>query len=352
MTEGGDEQPAGDAIVKGEVSISDILGLGKAAEKLTPVAQKVVEAVAGGLGKVYEPASIYLNSRAQNLADRHNALADAKAYLDIRTRSPAVLEAMRQRILGIEYRRQENILAAEAVAIALAQELPHRAEGLRDIHPDFTVQWLEGVKDVSETKLRDAWAKLLAHAPFEQDGRVPKPVVDFLEQLDGPLAGELRNVYEAHIANEGYLPYSFHIRKLAYEIGIAEVATSQQMSLMDDWILISAPSGFRYQKIGLRALMLAQLVISPLSPSPPSLLPDLRGWIRDKAIKSDETFSISVGAWSQYVSFRLLNEEETEGTAATVEAVEKMSNDAGHASELRSSLLTEAEAGRLKYVRG
>lgn len=55
MTEEEEKRDREQPLVKGEVTISDVLGLGKLAEKLSPVAQKVVDAVAGGLGKVYEP---------------------------------------------------------------------------------------------------------------------------------------------------------------------------------------------------------------------------------------------------------------------------------------------------------
>jgi hypothetical protein len=58
-----EKEKAGSSLIS--VNFSDVLGLGKAAEKLSPAAVKVVE----GLGKLLDPglsaAKIYLDTRAR-----------------------------------------------------------------------------------------------------------------------------------------------------------------------------------------------------------------------------------------------------------------------------------------------
>lgn len=49
-TEGGHAPIIG---VQGKMQVSDLLGLGKVAEKLTPAAVEILKAVSVGLGKLY-----------------------------------------------------------------------------------------------------------------------------------------------------------------------------------------------------------------------------------------------------------------------------------------------------------
>lgn len=257
---------------------------------------EIIKAIGAGAGKVYEPASIYFNERANGAADRHNAIADAKAYLDLRTRSPAVLDAMKDRILGIEYHRQENIIDAEREAIGIAQDKQSRET--REIHPDFMVEWMEGVKDVSDDMVRHFWAHLLAEAPSTEAGRVPKPVVDFLKLLDRELCELLQYLYCASLATNGRLFDEALRHSMAGEIGLGSVIRSGYFETSDRTLKMDAHAGdFPLFEMGARATMLCEIAF-PVADEKDSLrnfyksLPGIMRGIRYSSTVSHVTIEV------------------------------------------------------------
>jgi hypothetical protein len=246
-------------IVEGRVSITDLFGLGAATKNLTPAVIEIIKAAGAGAGKVYEPASIYLNERAKGAAERHNALADAKAYLDLKTRSPAVLEAMKERVLGTEYRRQENIMAAQQEAIGIAFD--NTSETVAEVHPDFMAEWVEGVKDVSDEMVRKYWSHLLAAAPMTKNGRVEKPVVDFLKSLDHRLCQDLETYYAASYCTNGVLFEGLNFQdSMAQEVGLGIYRQRLNIETNDRTLRIAAQTGhLQVFQMGERATKLCEI---------------------------------------------------------------------------------------------
>ncbi len=256
MSERDDAKPG--VSVDGKLVITDLLGLGKAVEKLTPAVVKLIEAAQAGAGKIYEPAGVYLNSRAENAANRANALADAKAFINLETRSPAVMQAMRERILGIEYRRQENIQEAQLEAARISQK--NTSERVHDINQDFFIDWIEGVKDVSDEQVRSAWAHILAGATSQPLGRVPKPIVDFLRQLDGELALRLKTAFEQSAAT-GFIPFSeAAVGELAEEIGMGGRVMLRSVSVADGLLTVYFIPQAGFFQLSSRAQQLARII--------------------------------------------------------------------------------------------
>jgi hypothetical protein len=255
-----DDEEKRTAVVQGSVVVTDLLGLGKAAEKLTPAATEIVKAVATGLGTLYHPVATYLETVAKGAADRKVALNDAAAYLDLSTRSPAVLAAMRERLLGTEYRRQENIVAAQQQAVAIAQASPNKEA--RAVHPDFMAEWMEGVKDVSDDMVRSYWAHVLATAPATASGRVEKPVVDFLKLLDRELCQQLEFFYKAsYITNGTLFDELSGANPLAQEVGLGAYAQRTRLETSDRTLRMEAQEGlFHVFELGERATRLCEIM--------------------------------------------------------------------------------------------
>lgn len=263
-----EEKDSANALVKGSLEITDVFGIGKAFEKLSPVASKVVEVFGAGAGKIYEPFSVYLNSRAEGAGRRKNALADAKAYSEVlaTTQDPDIIEAMKSRILLTEYRNQVNIISAQYRAVEHAQAI--EAERVHEVDPDFATQWTEGVKGISSEELQDMWARLLARAPLSENGSVPKPSLDLLRQMDGELAHRFRKIAEQ---GRGF-GYSVPVDApdadaMLSEIGAVSVASSFELRHICGWLSLRIEAqGFYISSLGTRASRLADSLFGKPDP--------------------------------------------------------------------------------------
>ncbi len=172
------------------ISVSDVFGIGKAAEKLSPAANKILE----GLAKVVDPAlsaaKIYMDERARGAAIRHETKSNIQQINSIENLlvgDPQLAEQMRNRLVATEMRRQANIHHSVEKALALtATATPERS--LQDLDEDFVQEWVEGVKDVSNEIVQSIWAALLANSPAQLAGRISKPALELLKQFDQPTA--------------------------------------------------------------------------------------------------------------------------------------------------------------------
>lgn len=284
-------------LVEGNLVVTDLLGLGAATKNLTPAAAEIVKAIARGAGKVFEPASIYLNSRAQNAADRQNALADAKAYLQLQTRSPAVLEAMKERILHTEYRRQENISAAQAEALQIAQSAKIERPA-SEISPDFMAEWTDGVKDVSSKGLQHMWAQILASAPAQASGRIEKAVVDFLKLLDADTALELKSVYERSFYTTGMLPMIMaRVSAVSVEVGLGRFVDVHEVSTLDDFVQFNSEEvPFHVFELSARARRVGELLFGDPGPAlqTENMALNINDWIGALGISTSGSFTFQI----------------------------------------------------------
>lgn len=183
-----EDKPASPALVS--ITVTDVLGIGKAAETLAPAGQKIAEAVGRLVEPVMSAAKIYLDARAEGTAQRHETKANLKQINQIEqilTESPELAGQMKARLVSTEMRRQANLHAVTTKALELTKQFSPDAE-VHDVDPDFVQEWIEGVKDVSDKDVQNLWAAILASAPLRKEGRISKPALVLLQQLDQPTA--------------------------------------------------------------------------------------------------------------------------------------------------------------------
>ena len=220
---------------------SDVLGLGKAAEKLSPAAEKIVD----GLGKCINPAlgatKIYLEARARGAALRHETKKNLQQISEvdaILASDPQLAEAMKARLISTEMRRQENIHRAAQRAVEIANNID--SGEAQPLDQDFIQEWIEGVKDISNGDVQKIWAALLASAPTMPTGRISKPALELLKQMDQPTAIcfiEFGKVwasvgFPSVKAPFNWEPFEAPIRlKLLQEIGIIERQTFVSLNI-------------------------------------------------------------------------------------------------------------------------
>lgn len=121
----------------------------------TDAATKLVEVVAAGAGKVYEP-----------FHRRRLAKADAAALVEMaKGKAEAQEIELRavERLLSIAARRQENI---EAIVESARAQLPGEASS-EPVDPDWAARYFDACQDVSDNDMRERWGKLLAREVTE-----------------------------------------------------------------------------------------------------------------------------------------------------------------------------------------
>lgn len=215
------------------IQLSDVFGLGKAAEQLSPAAGKVVEALVKLPDPGLSAAKIYLDARARGAAERHETTKNLKqisAVDNILASDPQLAEAMKARLISTEMRRQANIHAAIQKAVAIADTRQNN-ESLTDLDQDFVQEWVEGVKDISNDEVQKIWSNLLAAAPNLPAGRVSKPAFELLKLFDQPTANcfwEFAKIWSSVgfpsvKAPSNWAPFGTPIRlKLLLELGVVE----------------------------------------------------------------------------------------------------------------------------------
>lgn len=146
--------------------MEDIVGLGKAAEKL-------LEVVSRGVGTLYRPRAIRMEADARAYETRVLGKATAEvdterarlavlAELD-RTTMPAGTEAQlaeraRERFLRRELKRQRNI---ESITDAAFEELPEDVSDV-PVDDDWCRRFFNVAEDVSDASIQVLWARVLA----------------------------------------------------------------------------------------------------------------------------------------------------------------------------------------------
>lgn len=355
------EEEKSGPLVEGKITVTDVFGLGKAADKLTPAATKLIEVISGGLGKIYEPASIYLNARAGGAANRQVAIKDAQAYSAalLEHKDPVILDAMRDRILGREYQRQVNIGAVEAKAVEIAQESV--VEDASPVDPDFMVEWTESVKDVSNEQLQSLWAHLLAAAPIQEGGRVPKPALDLLKLFDPAIAKEFEALLDQCVFQGNSLPDFFAqgvIGDYAEEVGIGTYKKVQTLTVKGEFINLEVEgtelAGFNVFQVGARANQLARLVM----PQKPDVdfharfLADMQEILSVLFMGPHPSFILKVtdrNSWTtKYRMYGGIKEGAEEGTIAQIKSLKLPG--VPKARKLRSRLLAMAKQGECQFL--
>jgi hypothetical protein len=354
------------------LNVSDVLGLGKAAEKLSPVANKVLE----GVGKIIDPGlsatKVYLETRARSAAERHETkknLLQISEVDKILASDPHLAQAMKVRLIATEMRRQANIHATAQHALKIADSLDNDSPPA-DIDEDFIQDWVEGVKDISNEEVQKIWATLLAVAPKLAGGRISKPALELLKQFDQPTAlcfvefvKVLTSVGHPSVkAPLNWAPFGKPIRlKLLLELGALEQQTLRAMALPSlGWIkqtrLPSSGLGLQYINsmevfvLGQRAMELCEAIFVTPFQIDPELVHRARsenfGWLVNDDLwnsgiadtgAGEDDFRYIVTSTKSYNK----RDEFVQGAIAVLNASDIID------SSWKQVLLEYAEAGRL-----
>lgn len=158
----------------------------EAAKALSAPATKLIEVVSRGIGKGYDPrykkrmadatayeidtiaGAIRRNGDVPILFDREGVQLDARSAQDL-------IERTGMRLFSQEVRKQQNI---EAIVDKAYEELKNEESVSNEpVDEDWIVRFFNSVEDVSNEKLQEIWAKILA-------GEIKKPRSSSLRTLD------------------------------------------------------------------------------------------------------------------------------------------------------------------------
>ncbi|QUS54507.1 DUF2806 domain-containing protein [Pseudovibrio brasiliensis] len=211
--------------------VHDIFGFGKVAQ--SPAAKSIVE----GIGKLFDPVGQYMKIRAEGAALRYNTAADLALLKKFEAEGydSSDLALVRDRFFSTELRRQANI--ESAVRLAIEQlDATQGSDTASEVDTDFFADWVEGVKDVSNQEVQKYWAKLLAATPKQDNGRLPKRLINFVKDIDEDVAREFSKLSELLRYTRCAFPTQLfsQLGKLGFEIdfrlleemGIVEVVNS------------------------------------------------------------------------------------------------------------------------------
>ncbi|WP_312417305.1 DUF2806 domain-containing protein [Shinella sp.] len=143
---------------------------------------------------------------------------------------PVLAEAMKARLVSTEMRRQSNIHNASRQAVKIANNFPDGPKP-QELDEDFVQEWVEGVKDISNEDVQNIWSRLLAAAPTMPNGRISRPALELLKQMDQPTAlcfKEFAKIWSSVgfpsiKAPPNWAPFGVPVRlKLLMEIGVIE----------------------------------------------------------------------------------------------------------------------------------
>lgn len=134
-------------------------------------AQKLVEVVGAGIGRLYDPTHARRMAKAEG--DARIILARAEIELS------EVQERALARTLAVETRRQENL---EAIASRAEQLLPNEVEDT-PVAPSWREAFFEAAQDASEEGVREIWASILA-GEVARPGSFSRRTLSVLKSLD------------------------------------------------------------------------------------------------------------------------------------------------------------------------
>jgi hypothetical protein len=136
--------------------LEDILGLGKAGDKL-------IDVVGKGIGSLYSDwvsphatvRKIKMLSAAQTEAEHAKVVAQTTSLLEV----DAMAQRAGKRLIIQELRRQNNI---ERIVSLTADQLKGVEVNERPVSTDWATRFFESAKDVTDADVQELWAKILA----------------------------------------------------------------------------------------------------------------------------------------------------------------------------------------------
>lgn len=202
------------------IEASDILGLSEPLSKL-------IESVARGVGKIYEPMHIKRMAKAKSeeiklISDKVNeninlptTYIDGNISIDA-SNSEELLKRTGNRLLFQEMHKQQNI---DSVVSHAYSELENETEVSKEpINPDWIIRFMNSVEDISNEEMQILWAKILA-------GEIKKPntyTLRTLERIKNLSVEEANkfNELSKYILTSGDLMFILSKKDLRNEFGI------------------------------------------------------------------------------------------------------------------------------------
>lgn len=194
-------------------SLLDLSGREKATVKL-------IEAMRGCVGTLYEPT--HVRRMAQAEADARRTLAQADKEIALLAHAPdrnEIVERTVRRIGHQEVRRQQNI---DAIVDQAISALPDNAND-EPVDQDWLAACLDKCKDVSDVQVRELWARLLA-GEVGRPGRFSRSTLAVLETLGPTDAAKFTHLcrYMWHDVAASYVPIDGSDREYpASDIGLS-----------------------------------------------------------------------------------------------------------------------------------
>lgn len=144
-----------------------LIDIGKLSEPINTLITRISDAI----GVVYEPTRIIRNAKAEAKKDEIMMISQLNIE-DIKSRAIS-------RFVNEEVRKQENIESVIELAI------PSIKEGARtdEVSIDWLVRFFEHVKLISDTEMKELWAKILSHESNEP-GMFSKRTLNIVSELD------------------------------------------------------------------------------------------------------------------------------------------------------------------------
>ncbi len=145
--------------------------LPETAKALSAPVTKLIEVIAAGCGRAYEPTGIRRNALAQG--DALVIMEEAKA------RANEVSVRAAQRLLAVEERRQENI---ESIAVEAQKRLSPQVS-TDPVDPDWVARFFSECQDVGNVEMQAVWGRLLADE-VARPGSFSKRTLSIVKNLE------------------------------------------------------------------------------------------------------------------------------------------------------------------------
>jgi hypothetical protein len=164
-----DSQDSGTSLVNVPVNISDIYGIGKAAQ--TPAAKSILDSFARLVTSVSNPLRIYLSGHAEISVEKRRivalAEANARAALISGASDSELYERTSQRVIAEETRKQVFLEKATIEAARIASK--SAVERPNEVPDDWMEKWAEGAQTASSEQVRGLYSRILEHCPVSMN---------------------------------------------------------------------------------------------------------------------------------------------------------------------------------------
>lgn len=168
--------------------------------------EKLVEVISQGIGALHKPRSIRKEADANAYKISVIAKAKAQAASDSKLIEVEMYDAIEQRILFQEQRKQNNILSIIEVA---TEQINHESNvNSETVDPDWTTRFFSIAENISNEEMQKLWGRILA-GEVKQPGGFSLRTLDVMKNLSKQEADIFTKFAELNVkyANGDFIPY-------------------------------------------------------------------------------------------------------------------------------------------------